>query len=77
MERRTKFEPFKVLQHPRFRAAYDLLLLRESASSDDSDIGKWWTKFQASSRKTKILMLDDLKKNKSEVKKFGFSGELG
>ena len=77
LERRTKFEPFKVLQHPRFRAAYDLLLLRESASSDDSDIGKWWTKFQSSSRKTKILMLDDLKKNKSEVKKFGFSGELG
>ena len=77
LERRTKFEPFKVLQHPRFRAAYDLLLLRESASSDDSDIGKWWTKFQASSRKTKILMLDDLKKNQSEVKKFGFSGELG
>ena len=27
--------------------------------------------------KTKILMLDDLKKNKSQVKKFGFSEELG
>ncbi len=32
--------------HPRFRAAYDFLLLREEAGEDLSGRGKWWTQFQ-------------------------------
>jgi poly(A) polymerase len=32
--------------HPRFRAAYDFLLLREEAGEDLGGRGEWWTQFQ-------------------------------
>lgn len=35
-----------LIQHPRFRAAYDLLLLREEAGEIDKELGEWWTRYQ-------------------------------
>jgi poly(A) polymerase len=35
------------LQHPRFRAAYDFLLLRAEAGGEDPAIAQWWTELQA------------------------------
>jgi poly(A) polymerase len=35
------------LGHPRFRAAYDFLLLRAQAGAEDPEIARWWTEFQA------------------------------
>lgn len=35
-----------VLHHPRFRAAYDFLLLRESAGENTGQLGQWWTQYQ-------------------------------
>lgn len=35
-----------VLQHPRFRAAYDFLLLREASGEDLDQRGKFWTELQ-------------------------------
>lgn len=35
-----------VLHHPRFRAAYDFLLLRESAGENTGELGQWWTQYQ-------------------------------
>lgn len=32
------------LNHPRFRAAYDFLLLREQSGEDLNQLGQWWTK---------------------------------
>jgi poly(A) polymerase len=32
--------------HPRFRAAYDFLLLRKEAGEPISDLAEWWTTFQ-------------------------------
>ncbi|MCK0744559.1 polynucleotide adenylyltransferase PcnB [Chromohalobacter nigrandesensis] len=37
---------FQTLEHTRFRAAYDFLLLRESAGEIDPGLGAWWTAFQ-------------------------------
>ncbi len=34
------------LSHPRFRAAYDFLLLRVEAGGEDPAIGQWWTEIQ-------------------------------
>lgn len=34
------------LSHPRFRAAYDFLLLRVGAGGEDPAIGQWWTEIQ-------------------------------
>jgi poly(A) polymerase len=34
-----------LLGHPKFRAAYDFLLLREQAGEDTGKLGDWWTKY--------------------------------
>ena len=71
-------QPYKTLKHPRFRAAYDFLLIRERASSCYSDLGEWWTKFQrnnSASQKQQILNLKDVSEENS-FKKFGFQEEL-
>jgi poly(A) polymerase len=36
----------ELVDHRRFRAAYDFLLLREQAGEETGDLGKWWTDFQ-------------------------------
>lgn len=38
--------PIQLVQQPRFRAAYDFLLLREQAGDKVNNLGTWWTKFQ-------------------------------
>jgi poly(A) polymerase len=35
------------LAHPRFRAAYDFLLLRAEAGAEDPEIARWWTEIQS------------------------------
>lgn len=40
--------PARLLAHPRFRAAYDFLLLRAEAGEADPALAKWWTDYQAS-----------------------------
>lgn len=37
---------FQTREHPRFRAGYDLLLLREQAGEIPRGLGDWWTAFQ-------------------------------
>ena len=71
-------QPYKTLKHPRFRAAYDLLLLRERATNMKQDLGKWWTDFQKNDENIKKALINDLKeKNMQETPKiFGFSEEL-
>lgn len=49
-----------LLQHPRFRAAYDFLLLREEAGENLNGLGKWWTDFQAGNGSQQEKMLQGL-----------------
>ncbi|MEX2353989.1 MAG: polynucleotide adenylyltransferase PcnB [Gammaproteobacteria bacterium] len=37
--------PHRLLQHPKFRAAYDFLLLRTQAGEGDESLADWWTAF--------------------------------
>ena len=58
--RLSKRHPKKVeplLDHPRFRAAYDFILLREQAGEDLNGLGQWWTNFQESPAKERQQML--------------------
>lgn len=48
LERRTRRSIESAFNHPRFRAAYDFLLLREEAGEDLQGLGQWWTDFQLS-----------------------------
>jgi poly(A) polymerase len=36
----------RLLEHPRFRAAYDFLLLRAQAGEEVAEVAEWWTRFQ-------------------------------
>ncbi len=71
-------QPYKTLKHPRFRAAYDFLLVREKAAAKTKDLGFWWTEFQKNNEDLKKKLINDMKKNNLEEssKIFGFSKEL-
>jgi len=45
-EQRGGQRPYRLLEHPRFRAAYDFLLLRAESGEVDVELGDWWTRFQ-------------------------------
>ncbi len=44
-ERRTGRSPYALLEHLRFRAGYDFMLMRCDAGELDPDIGRWWSDF--------------------------------
>lgn len=46
-----------LVEHPRFRAAYDFLLLREAAGEQTQGLGLWWTQYQEASDKERRLMV--------------------
>jgi poly(A) polymerase len=61
LQRRQGRKCLQLLTHPRFRAAYDFLLLRGSVEGGDLiDIGHWWTSFQEVSEDVRVTMINDL-----------------
>jgi poly(A) polymerase len=46
LRRITGMRPLKLVEHPRFRAAYDFMLLRAEAGEDLGELTRWWTEFQ-------------------------------
>jgi len=46
LENRTGKRPLRVLEHPRFRAAYDFLQLRCDSGELEAELGDWWRRFQ-------------------------------
>ena len=71
-------QPYKTLRHPRFRAAYDFLLVRERAANDKNGLGKWWTDFQKNDDSLRGSLIAQMKEKNDEEssKKFGFYKEL-
>jgi poly(A) polymerase len=50
----------RVLEHPRFRAAYDLLLLRAQHGLASTEMAHWWTRVQEVSAEERGQMADSL-----------------
>lgn len=48
----------RVLEHPRFRAAYDLLLLRAQFGLASEEMAQWWTRVQEVSPEERAQMAD-------------------
>ena len=71
-------QPYKTLKHPRFRAAYDFMLIREKSSGETRSLGKWWTNFQKNDENLKKSLIGSLKEKSQQesFKTFGFSQEL-
>jgi poly(A) polymerase len=51
---------FSLLQHPRFRAAYDFMALRALAGDEGMEIAQWWTTFQESDEEEQHKMVSAL-----------------
>ena len=56
-EQRAGKRPFGLLTHPRYRAAYDFLLLRCESGELPMEIGEWWTTFADANVETRAAML--------------------
>ncbi len=50
----------RVLEHPRFRAAYDLLLLRAELGLASTQTAEWWTRIQEVSGEERARMADEM-----------------
>ncbi|MCT2529826.1 polynucleotide adenylyltransferase PcnB [SAR92 clade bacterium H921] len=46
LPRRGGHRAKRLVEHPRFRAAYDFVLLREQAGEELDNLGDWWTNYQ-------------------------------
>ncbi|MFW5723368.1 MAG: polynucleotide adenylyltransferase PcnB, partial [Halochromatium sp.] len=57
LERRQGKRPLVLLSHPRFRAAYDFLLLRAEAGETDPELAQWWARFQEVDAAERVKML--------------------
>lgn len=61
LERRRGKRPFALINHPRFRAAYDFLLLRAESGEVDTELAEWWTQFQQVNATERAVMTSEQK----------------
>ena len=64
-KRRTGPRALKLLSHPRFRAAYDFLLLRAETGGAEPELAVWWTKFQEANQTEQEKMIKNSGKQRS------------
>jgi poly(A) polymerase len=57
-ERRDGRRALRLLEHPRFRAAYDFLLLRAAVGDADPALAEWWTHIQTVSADERIALVE-------------------
>lgn len=73
LNRRTGQRAEKLLTHPRFRAAYDFLLLREQSGEPSPELqiglGQWWTDFQEADRAQRKKMANAFGKRRPPRKR--------
>ncbi len=60
LTRRSGQRAAKNIQQPRFRAAYDFLLLREQCGEDTNGLGQWWTDYQEADTEQRQKMVHAL-----------------
>ncbi|WP_422381693.1 polynucleotide adenylyltransferase PcnB [Marinicellulosiphila megalodicopiae] len=56
----------QILEHQKFRAGFDFVLLREEAGEDLSGLGAWWQEFQFADKDRKHQMTLALEKDKKK-----------
>ena len=57
----TGRRPFATVTHPRFRAAYDFMLLRAEAGEEIQELCDWWTRFQIAESDERQGMVDSVR----------------
>lgn len=64
LEHRSGRRAHSLLEHKRFRAAYDFVLLREASGEQLAGLGAWWTEFQETDAAGRKTMQEQLLKNR-------------
>lgn len=59
-EKRTPKRVERLLEHRRFRTAYDFLILREQSGEDITALAEWWTAYESASVEVRSQLLKDL-----------------
>ena len=59
-ESRTGRSPFRLISHPRFRAAYDFMLLRAESGETSAESASWWKDFLSASQEQRDKMVQSL-----------------
>ncbi|NVZ09580.1 polynucleotide adenylyltransferase PcnB [Allochromatium humboldtianum] len=79
LEQRDGKRPYRLMTHPRFRAAYDFLVLRAEAGEADPELADWWTRFQDASSQERARMTEPSARRKRRPRRrrkpSGSSGE--
>ena len=57
LENRSGRRPLRVVEQPRFKAAYDFLLLRAESGEQDRELADWWRDFLEADTDTRLTML--------------------
>ena len=60
LEKRQKASIIKILEHPRFRAGYDFLVLRSALDKNLEPLAEWWTIIQKLDEEQKQQEIDKL-----------------
>ncbi|MET0986455.1 MAG: polynucleotide adenylyltransferase PcnB [Steroidobacteraceae bacterium] len=58
LARRDGRRALRVLDHPRFRAAYDFLLLRAAAGEVEQELADWWTNIQTVNAEERVALVE-------------------
>jgi poly(A) polymerase len=66
-DKRAGKAPYRLLEQPRLRAAYDFLLLRAESGEVPQELADWWTEFQdaGDDRRAEMLLPDSGPKKRS------------
>nr|MBA3775319.1 polynucleotide adenylyltransferase PcnB [Betaproteobacteria bacterium] len=56
-EQRAGTRPYRLLEHPRFRAAFDFLALRGESGEAPASLVTWWSRFQNADEAARQAML--------------------
>lgn len=68
LPRRQGRRAYRLLEHPRFRACYDFLVLRATVDPDCKALADWWTQFQRASNDTRQQMIVSFQKSERKRK---------
>jgi poly(A) polymerase len=65
--------PFRLLEHPRFRAAYDFFALRAAAGDAPVHMAEWWDRFQDANpdERERMLVSDEAGPKKKRRRRGG------
>jgi len=70
-ERREGRRALRLLAHPRFRAAYDFLLLRAASGEVSDELASWWTEIQGATEEERVARVEQRPEGASEPSRSG------